>query len=82
MLALNEKAINKDDVITADADNLFLVFAGAFTGTPAEGLKQTVLIKSSKNSQLVEPMMAQMGGEQIIKDFAPSRHRACRSPCG
>ncbi len=72
VLALNEKAVNKDDVLTADADNLLMVFAGAFFGTPVEGLKETVLIKSSKNSQLVEPMMAQMGGEQIIKDFSPS----------
>ena len=46
--------------------------SGAFSGTPAEGLTQTVLIKSSKNSQLVDPMMAQMGGEEVIKTFAPS----------
>jgi len=71
-LALNEKAMNKDDVLTASTDNLFYVFGGAFTGTPVEGLKQTVLIKSSKNSQMVDPMTAQFGGEQIIKDFAKS----------
>ncbi|MEY3112309.1 MAG: hypothetical protein RIT23_1440, partial [Actinomycetota bacterium] len=35
-------------------------------------LKQTVLIKSSKDSQFVDPMMAQMNGEQIIKDFSAS----------
>ncbi len=72
VLALNDKAVNKDDIVTADTDNLFMIFAGAFTGTPSDGLKETVLIKSSKNSQLVDPMSAQMGGEQIIKDFAPS----------
>ncbi len=72
VLALNEKAVNKDDVITADADNLFMVFAGAFLGTPAEGLKQTVLIKSSKNSQLVDPMSAQMGGKKVGQDFVAS----------
>jgi ABC-type uncharacterized transport system involved in gliding motility auxiliary subunit len=71
-LMLNEKAMNKDDIITADMDSLFYVFGGAFTGTPAEGLKETVLVKSSKNSQLVDPMMAQFGGEQIIKDFNAS----------
>jgi ABC-type uncharacterized transport system involved in gliding motility auxiliary subunit len=71
-LALNEKAMNKDDVITADIDSLFYVFGGAFTGTPVEGLKETVLIKSSKNSQLVDPMAAQFGGEQIIKEFNAS----------
>jgi ABC-type uncharacterized transport system involved in gliding motility auxiliary subunit len=72
VLALNEKAVNKDDIITAQADNLFMVFAGAFSGTPTAGLKETVLVKSSKDSQLVEPMLAQMGGEQILKDFNPS----------
>ncbi len=72
VLQLTEKAVNKDDVLTGDADNLLMVFAGAFSGTPAEGLTQTVLIKSSKNSQLVDPMMAQMGGEEVIKTFAPS----------
>jgi len=71
-LALNEKAMNKDDIITADMDSLFYVFGGAFSGTPVEGLKETVLVKSSKNSQLVDPMMAQFGGEQIIKDFNAS----------
>jgi ABC-type uncharacterized transport system involved in gliding motility auxiliary subunit len=72
VLALTESAVNKDDIITAQADNLFLGFAGAFTGTPTEGLKETVLIKSSKDSQLVESMVAQLSGEQILKDFAPS----------
>jgi ABC-type uncharacterized transport system involved in gliding motility auxiliary subunit len=72
VLLLNQQALNKDDVVTADADNLLLAFAGAFSGTPAEGLKETVLIKSSKQSQLVEPMMAQMSGEQIVRDFKPS----------
>ncbi len=71
-LQLTEKAVNKDDVITAKADNLFLIFAGAFSGTPAAGLQQTVLINSSGNAQLIDPMMAQMGGEQVIKDFKAS----------
>ena len=72
VLQLTEKAVNKDDVLTGDTDNLLMVFAGAFSGTPAAGLTQTVLIKSSKNSQLVDPMTAQMGGEEVIKTFAPS----------
>jgi len=72
VLALNEKAVNKDDVVTGDVDNLLIAFGGVFSGTPAEGLTQTVLIKSSKSSQLVEPMMAQMSGEQIIKEFSAS----------
>ena len=72
VLQLNEQAVNKDDVLTAGNDSLFLGFAGAFTGTPTEGLTQTVLVHSSANSQLVDPMTAQMSGEQIVKEFAPS----------
>jgi ABC-type uncharacterized transport system involved in gliding motility auxiliary subunit len=72
VLALNEKATNRDDIVSSDANNLFLVFAGVFSGTPTEGLKQTILLHSSKNSQLVDPMNAQFGGERIIKDFTSS----------
>jgi ABC-type uncharacterized transport system involved in gliding motility auxiliary subunit len=69
VLALNETAVNKDDVVTAEADNLLMAFAGAFAGTPAEGLTQTVLIKSSKRSGLVDAMMASMAGDQIANEL-------------
>ncbi len=72
VLSLTEQANNKVDLLTASAGNLFLPFAGAFTGSVAEGLRMTTLIKSSGNSQLIDPMSAQMGGEQIITDFKPS----------
>lgn len=69
VLALTDKAMDKSDVVTADADNLFMIFAGAFSGTPAAGLKETVLIKSSKNAELVDPMTAQMSPEKVMNDF-------------
>ena len=47
-------------------------FAGAFTGKPADGLKETVLVHTSTNSELVEGMVAGMNGEQILKDFKSS----------
>jgi len=72
VLALTENALNKDDIITAQADNLLLAFSGAIAGKAADGLTQTVLIKSSTDSQLVEGMAAQMGGEQVLKDFKAS----------
>jgi ABC-type uncharacterized transport system involved in gliding motility auxiliary subunit len=72
VLALNEKAMNKDDIATADAGNLFVVFGGVFGGTPAQGLKETVLLHSSKDSELVDPMMARMSGEEIATSFKPS----------
>ncbi len=72
VLSLTDQAVNKDDVLTANENNLLLAFPGAFTGTPVEGLKQSVLLKSSTDSQLVEPMMAQMSGEELIKSFQSS----------
>jgi len=72
VLALNEKATNREDIVSAESNNLIFAFAGAFSGTPAEGLKQTILVHSSKNSQLVEPMSAQFGGEKLVKDFVSS----------
>ncbi len=72
VLALTEKAMNKDDIATAEAGNLFLVFAGVFTGTPTEGLQETVLLHSSKDSQLVEPMLARLPGDGIANSFKAS----------
>lgn len=72
VLALNENAINKEDVVSAQADNLLMAFAGAFAGMPPEGLTKTVLIKSSKNSQLTDARMAAIAGGQIANNFAAS----------
>ncbi|MEI8041026.1 MAG: Gldg family protein [Verrucomicrobiota bacterium] len=71
-LALTADGINKDDVATSQLDNIWLPLCGAFTGTPVAGLKETVLLKSSKDSQLVDAMMANMAGENILKEFKPS----------
>lgn len=67
ILELVDPALNKDDVATSSARNLILLLSGAFTGTPAEGLKQTVLMKSSNKAQLIDPMMAQLGPDAVMK---------------
>ena len=64
--------INKEDIATSQIEDVLLPFCGAFTGTPAAGLKETVLLKSTKDSQLVEGIMAAMGGQNILNDFKPS----------
>ena len=51
---------------------IWLPGAGAFTGTPTNGLKETVLLRSTKDSQLVDSMMASFGGASILNDFKPS----------
>jgi ABC-type uncharacterized transport system involved in gliding motility auxiliary subunit len=72
VLALTENAVNTDDVLTSGLSSMLFAFAGTFSGTPVDGLKQTVLIHSSKDSQLVEPTMAQMAGAQLKKEFSSS----------
>ena len=72
VLSLNQEAVDTNDVVTSQIDNLVIPFAGVFTGTPADGLKRTVLLKSSTDSQLIEKMMAEFSGEQIGKDFVAS----------
>jgi len=69
-LALPNEAMSKEDIVTADAGPLFMVFAGAFAGTPGPGLTETVLIKSSTNAQLVDPMAAAMSSADVANNFA------------
>src|SRR5689334_25021506 len=47
-------------------------FAGAFTGKPAANLNETVLIKSSSYSQLVDSFSATAQGETAVRAFKPS----------
>src|SRR5438046_1857509 len=70
VLSLTKEAMNSDDVLTSQLDNLLLPYPGVFTGTAAAGLKETVLLKTSKNSQLIEKLMAQFGGGE--KDYKHS----------
>ncbi len=71
-LALTPENINPDEILTSQLDSIWLPGAGAFTGTPTNGLKETVLLRSTKDSQLVDSMMASFGGASILNDFKPS----------
>ena len=71
-LALTPEGINREDIVTSQIDNLWLPMSGAFTGTPPAGLKETVLLHSTKNSQLVEGFLAGMGGDAILNGFKAS----------
>ena len=68
-LALTAEGINRDDIVTSQLDNVWLPMSGAFTGDPAAGLKETVLLKSTKESELVDGLMAGMGGDSILSGF-------------
>jgi ABC-type uncharacterized transport system involved in gliding motility auxiliary subunit len=71
-ISVSADGLNKDDVVTSQAGEVWIPFPGAFTGTPVAGLKETVLIKSSKESELVDGLMAAMSGPSVLKQFKPS----------
>ena len=68
-LGLTAEGVSRDDIATSQIDNIWLPMAGAFTGTPAAGLKETVLLHSTKNAQLVDGFLAGMGGDSILNKF-------------
>lgn len=72
VLSVTAQGINADDIVTSQIDNLWLPYAGAITGTPVAGIKETVLLKSTKDSQLVDGFMANLSGENVMKEFKPS----------
>jgi ABC-type uncharacterized transport system involved in gliding motility auxiliary subunit len=71
-LAVQDNGINKDDIATSQITDVWLPLSGVFTGTPVAGLKETVLLKTTKDSELVDSMLAGFGGQNIMNDFKPS----------
>lgn len=71
-LDVTSEGINTNDIITSDLTDLWLPYAGAFTGVPAAGLKETVLVKSTKESELADAMIYDLSGDQIMKNFSAS----------
>ena len=53
----------------AAINDLLLPFAGAFTGKPAEGLKEDVLVKSTNQAGLVDVSFLQAGTDAIRKEL-------------
>ena len=68
-LAVTGDGINRDDIVTSQLGDVWLPMSGAFTGEPAAGLKETVLLKSSTQSELVNSFMAGMGGDTVLNGF-------------
>lgn len=66
-LSLTSGAMDTNDVATTQLGRILMPLAGQFTGTPVEGLKQSVLFHSSRESQLTDKMMAQFGATEEFK---------------
>jgi ABC-type uncharacterized transport system involved in gliding motility auxiliary subunit len=72
LLSLPAEALNQDDVVMSQVGTLLTPFSGVFKGKPAEGLTQTVLAHTSKNSMLVDLIIATLSGEPSTRGFQPS----------
>ncbi|HEY6239927.1 MAG TPA: GldG family protein [Burkholderiales bacterium] len=72
LLSLNDNAFDPKDIATARLGSVLMPFAGVFTGKPVEGLSESVLIKTSAYSQLVDSFAAMAQGEAAIRSFQPS----------
>jgi len=72
LLSLNDNAFDAKDITTARLGSLLMPFAGVFTGKPAGGLSETVLMKTSAYSQLVDSFAATTQGEAAVRGFKPS----------
>jgi ABC-type uncharacterized transport system involved in gliding motility auxiliary subunit len=68
-LALTPDGINRNDIATSEIDSIWLPMSGAFTGAPAAGLQEAVLLHSSKDAELADAFMASMGGQGIMNSF-------------
>jgi ABC-type uncharacterized transport system involved in gliding motility auxiliary subunit len=71
-LTLGEEAFNRQDPTTSGLTDLLFVFSGAFTGKPAEGLAEDILLRTSPENEMVSPMEAENSDEAIIQNFKSS----------
>ncbi|MBX3734476.1 MAG: Gldg family protein [Verrucomicrobiae bacterium] len=71
-LFVNASGIDQSSVVTAQVDDVWMPFPGALQGTAAAGLKAEPLLFSTKDSQLVDGITAQLNPEKVLQDFRPS----------
>ncbi len=71
-ITVNETGIERNDILTSQLKKVMIPFGGAFSGTPASGLKQTVLLKTTKDSQFVDGLQAQFNSKEIMDKFSAS----------
>src|SRR5579884_2278651 len=72
LLIITRNGIDENEAATSQIDNLVIPFAGAFTGKTVSGINESVLIKSTPNSEMVDSLIATSASEAIQRDFKPS----------
>jgi ABC-type uncharacterized transport system involved in gliding motility auxiliary subunit len=53
-----DESIDPKDPVTSDLGNVFMILPGGFSGEPKVGLHKNVLVRTSTNTQLFDPMRA------------------------
>jgi ABC-type uncharacterized transport system involved in gliding motility auxiliary subunit len=69
VIQLDADALNRDDVTTSSLGTVLMAFAGVYSGTPVEGLKQTALMHTSSLVNLVDNADAMKRGEEAVRSF-------------
>ena len=72
LLNLTSDAFNMDDIVMSQVGTMLVPFGGSFKGKLADGLKQSVLIHSSKNAMPVDLIIATLSGEPSTRGFQPT----------
>ena len=70
-LLLDKSAVSKENLITSQINTLHLPYVGHFKRNSGvnDGLESEILLKSSKQSKLVDGMSSQFNGQDIIDKF-------------
>jgi ABC-type uncharacterized transport system involved in gliding motility auxiliary subunit len=71
VIQLDATAMSKDDVATSQLGTALLAFSGAFSGKPADGLTESVLMHTSPIVKLVDTANAMARGEEAVRGFQP-----------
>jgi ABC-type uncharacterized transport system involved in gliding motility auxiliary subunit len=71
VIQLDAGAMSKDDVTTSQLGTALLAFSGVFSGKPAEGLTESVLMHTSPIVKLVDSASAMARGEEAVRGFTP-----------
>ncbi len=69
VLDIRDFAEASSDPAISNIKHLNMVYCGAFSGSPADGLKIEKIVVASDNSALVDSFMSEMGGAQVMRDF-------------
>ena len=76
ILSLTGKDINHKDIVMAGVSKINVVFAGAFTGKPKKQLKETVLLKTSPQSELYKDFSYKVPASELAQTFVSDKKPA------